>query len=249
LLSILRNWSKFALKILEKILKEGSMKKIVGVVLCLVLLSYYPVLADSVSEVDLPSFEVTKIITFETTGNMMGGMAVTAFFLGGSSETKPWVNGGGVSGGVTGTGWSLSESGTTFTNNWTLDTGANTITKLTFDGFPGNTVFDRTFGGADGTPGSSSGADFNRTSINQDLEVDATYLNLVFVGANAPVGDLFRNLELVFNDGDGFSGAMTYIADTDNVELPPTIPEPATMLLLGSGLIGLAGFARRRFKK
>ena len=43
--------------------------------------------------------------------------------------------------------------------------------------------------------------------------------------------------------GDGNAGGWALVPDTT------VIPEPATMLLLGSGLIGLAGFARRRFKK
>ena len=41
---------------------------------------------------------------------------------------------------------------------------------------------------------------------------------------------------------DGFQAGSTDIRNS-------AIPEPATMLLLGSGLVGMGVYARRRFKK
>jgi len=66
---------------------------------------------------------------------------------------------------------------------------------------------------------------------------------------------LIQRVEIVFADYGmstvnllGFhDGGAGYIS-IDNLDVTPS-PEPASLLLMGSGLLGIAGIGRRRFTK
>ena len=63
---------------------------------------------------------------------------------------------------------------------------------------------------------------------------------ITFVGIVADSGEYIAQIEWLMNsDIDGFG--------LDNFGVPSAIPEPVTVLLLGSGLMGLAAIGRKKF--
>jgi hypothetical protein len=233
-----------------------TMKKML-LVMGLVLVAFaVPVYADSVNFNAGTTYQTTALTGYQTFGDMMVGMKVTAGFGDGSSETRYWavMDIPSRTGGASGNGWSLTEVGDTFDGSgvWTLTNNLNFgLISLAIDAGLGDSVFDtQAVGDVFGTNGSARGWDFIRTSALGELNVTANYWDHVALTGFAPVGDLFRNLSLDIDSG-GLYGMMTFQQDTDNLKYSGDItpaPEPATLLLLGFGLAGLAGVGRK-FKK
>jgi hypothetical protein len=187
----------------------------------------------------------TALTGFSTTGAQMDGMSVRAFFSDGSQSVGTWADTGASSGAASvASRFSLSESGDTFGGTWSLSNLAAglSITRVVIDAGVGDSVFDLT-SPATGTPGSANGWTFQLVSANV-WDIVATYRNQVALGAAAPVGDLWRHLDIAFNNANGLASGQTvqYIADTDNLQfagdIAPVVPLP---MAVWGGLVLLGG--------
>jgi hypothetical protein len=246
------------------------MKYIVTFLILMCWLSIPAFATVTINQLDTPYETINQVSSFDVYGDQMAGMLVTFKWKEGivnNSQTVPWVAGPGAHAGQAEINFgqqqdffNLNNNNRTFANPWDVSVGNKTtgkiLTGITLDGFPGNTVFDRSFGYNDpqngqedrpsdsgffGTTGSALGLDFLKTG-GPDIDVTVTYRGAVKLGANDAVLDIFRYMDVDFGPGVQPNQQYSWKADTDNV----VVPLPGAMLLLGAGLCRLATYARRR---
>ncbi len=197
-------------------------------------------------------YQTPALTGYTTYGDQMAGMDVDVTFSDGSVQHAVWAATGVQAGAATVAGFfTISESGDTFNDNaWNLQNLNRTlsITHFTLFGAGDDTIFDRTFGGAEGTPGSASGKDLAMAGGSYMLT--ATYSDILNLTGSPAVGDEWVQLDVDFDNtpfGPGASQAFSQDTDSASVHgsITPVPDASSTAMLLGFGLTGLAALKRR----
>jgi hypothetical protein len=221
-------------------------------VLLLLTLGALPASADTVTSIignpndDISGFSGPyATVTIDLTSSTTATITFTSLTNGGNIFL--FGDGGSVDVNVNATSWTLSNiqgfnSGTGFHPGAFTDGGSGQV-----DGFG---VFNQTINSFDGFTHSSDTISFNLTNTSGTWSSATNVL-----AANADGFDAAMHVFVTSSPANASNGAIAtgFASETagsfESSPTPPPGTEPSSLLVIGSGLIGLGSLVRRRLKK
>ncbi|NMF59504.1 hypothetical protein [Pseudanabaena yagii] len=182
---------------------------------------------------------ISDLTGFSTNGGQSAGMEVKVTFTDNTTSSAVWSTSG-ISGSASSDGWTLSQSGNTFSSPWLFSNNSTkSVSSLFINAITGSTVFDR-IAVIEVTPGSADGWEFS--VVGGVAPSSFNYSNIVNLVGQPALGDLYAALTINWSSGLANNSLLRFRADTDSAiaVIDPTDPKPVPVPTAFIG-IGVAG--------